>query len=114
MTVIDAITQIISSTRYNATKRPSMGGYIKRGEISTTTGTEGDFTLTFVNRAGTEYNFTYDASASDGAKWGAPGGNSPTFPLSGELFEEMLADDWAVGTAATFETARNPGSNDKW
>lgn len=112
MTLTDAI-ETLKNGYADAAKRPAMGGYIKRSEISTEAGTEGDFTLTLKNRAGTEYEIDYDASASAGSKWTAASGSS--FPtLTGELWEEFLGDDWTVGKSEDFEAARNPGQDDLW
>jgi len=104
MTLTDAINQIVQSTRYDACKRPSMGGYIYRSEVSTETATAGDYSLTFKKRSGTTYTINYDASAAADARWSAASGSS--FPtLTGELWEELLGDDWAVGTKEDFAAA---------
>jgi len=108
MTLSDALNTIVNSTTKDAMKRPAMGGYLYRSEVSTATGTDGDYTLTFKNRAGTTYVYSYDASADT---WTAP---STKPDLSGELFGEILGDDWMVGTKEDFEAALNPGPNDVW
>ena len=108
MTLRDALDTIVNSTSKDAMKRPAMGGYFYRSEVSTATGTEGDYTLTFKNRAGTTYVYSYDASANT---WTAP---STKPDLTGELWGEILGDDWMVGTKEDFEAALNPGPNDVW
>jgi len=108
MTLRDALEAIVNSPAKDAIKRPAMGGYFVRSAISTTEGSEGDFTLTLKNRAGTTYAYSYDASTK---KWTAPA----TMPdMTGELFGELLADDWTIGTSDDFESARNPGVDDLW
>ena len=108
MTLKDALEAIVNSPTKDAIKRPAMGGYFVRSAISTTEGSEGDFTLTLKNRAGTTYAYEYDASAKT---WTAP---STKPEMTGEFFGELIADDWMTGTSADFETARNPGQNDLW
>ena len=108
MTLSDAIEAIVNSTTKDAVKRPAMVGYFVRSAISTSEGTEGDFTLTLKNRAGTEYVYSYDASTK---KWTAP---STKPEMTGEFFGEILADDWTIGTSTDFESARNPGQDDLW
>ena len=113
MNISDALNTIVGSSNYDAMKRPAMGGYFFRSAVSETEGTEGDFTLTLRKRANVEgspvdYVYSYDASAGT---WTAP----QTQPdLDGELLGELLADDWIVGKASDFESARIPTGNDKW
>ena len=113
MTFTDAINSIVSSRIYDACKRPAMGGYVFRSAISTATGTEGDYTLTFRKRANSggdpvDYVYSYDASAGT---WTAP----TTKPeLNGELFGELLGSDWQVGKKEDFENARIPSGGDEW
>ena len=112
MTGYDALDSIRNSSTNDAMKRPSMGGYFFRSAISTSEGTEGDFTLTMrkradVNSQPVDYVYSYDASAGT---WTAP----TTKPeLSGEFFGELFANDWLVGKASDFENART-GSGDEW
>ena len=108
MTLRDALDATVNSTTKDAIKRPGMGGYFVRGPISTTEGSEGDFTLTMKNRAGTTYAYEYDASTG---KWTAP---STKPEMTGEFFGELIADDWTIGTSTDFESARNPGQDDLW
>ena len=96
MTFADAISTIINSSNYDAVKRPSWGGYVYRSSINETTGA---FTLTFKNRSGTTYEYSFNGSA-----WTAP---STTVPVDAEMLEAMMATDWATGTAAAFEAARS-------
>ena len=117
MTLKDALDTIVASGRYDAMKRPAMGGYFFRSAISTASGSEGDYTLTLRKRANNngdpvDFVYTYDASASAGAgAWTAPA----TKPeLSGEFWGELLGDDWMVGTKEDFEAARVGGENDDW
>lgn len=113
MTFTDAINSIVESRTNDATKRPSMGGYIFRSAVSTATATEGDYTLTFRKRAnvgGDPVDFTYSFDASEGT-WTAPA----TKPdLDGELFAELLGGDWQVGKKEDFENARVPAQGDEW
>lgn len=119
MNLREALDTIVSSSIRNAMKRPSMGGYFFRSAISTATGTEGDYTLTLRKRNDdngdpVDYVYSYDASAGT---WTAPSeqttpGTNPS--LTGEFFGELLGDDWLVGTAEDFETARTGGSGDEW
>jgi len=113
MTLRDALDTIVSSSNYNAMKRPAMGGYFFRSAISTTEGTEGDYTLTLRKRANVtdnpvDYVYSYDASAGT---WTAP---STKPDLTGEFFGELLGDDWLVGTSTDFENARIPSGGDEW
>ena len=113
MTFTDAINSIVNSRANDATKRPAMGGYVFRSAVSTATETAGDYTLTFRKRAnsgGDPVDFVYSYDASEGT-WTAPA----TKPeLNGELFEELLGNDWQVGKSADFENARIPSGNDEW
>ena len=95
MTFADAIETIRNSSNYDAVKRTSWGGYVKRGAIDAETGA---FTLTFKNRSGTEYAYTYSGSA-----WTAP---STAVAIDAEMLPAMMANDWNVGKAADFEAAR--------
>ena len=79
-----------------AAKRPSWGGYVKK---VVTDADDGAYKLTFKNRAGTEYEYTYNGTA-----WTAP---ATTVPFDTEMLEAMLADDWQTGTTAAFESARS-------
>lgn len=113
MTLRDALEAIVSNSARDAIKRPSMGGYFFRSAISTTEGSEGDYTLTLRKRAnsgGNPVDFVYSYDASEGT-WTAP---STKPELNGEFFGELLADDWMTGTASDFETARTGGSGDEW
>ena len=109
----EAIETIVNSSVNDAAKRPAMGGYVFRSAVSTTEGTEGDFTLTLRKRANSggspvDYVYSFDASANT---WTAPA----TKPdLTGELFGELLGDDWIVGKSADFESARVPVAGDEW
>lgn len=113
MTLTDALNTIVQSSTRNAMKRPAMGGYFFRSAISTTAGTEGDYTLTFRKRenvGGNPVDYVYSYDASTGV-WTAPA----TMPdLTGELLGELLGDNWDVGTQEDFETARTGGSGDEW
>lgn len=95
MTFADAIRSIVSSTTRDAVKRPAWGGYVYRGTVDSTTG---GYTLTYKNRAGNTYVYTFSGSA-----WTAP---STALDIDGELQEAFVADDWIVGTATDFEASR--------
>ena len=95
MTFADAIRTIASSTTRDAVKRPAWGGYVYRGAIDATTG---GYTLTYKNRAGNTFAYTFSGSA-----WTAP---STALSIDGELQAAFVADDWIVGTAADFEASR--------
>lgn len=95
MTFADAIRTIASSTTRDAAKRPAWGGYVYRGAIDATTG---GYTLTYKNRSGTTYAYTFSGSA-----WTAP---STALSIDGELQAAFVADDWIVGTATDFEASR--------
>ncbi len=109
----EALETIVGSSVNDAAKRPAMGGYVFRSAVSTAEGTEGNYTLTFRKRANSgsspvDYVYSFDASTG---KWTAPA----TMPaLNGELFGELLGDDWIVGKSADFENARVPASGDEW
>ena len=75
-----------------AAKRPTWGGYVKRED-----GQNGAYTLTFKNRAGTSYAFAWSGSA-----WST----TASLTLDAELLAAMAAQDWIIGDAAEFETAR--------
>ena len=119
MTLTDALNTIVQSSTRNAMKRPAMGGYFFRSAVSTTAGTEGNFTLTLRKRANdngnpVDYVYSYNKELD---KWTAPSdestpGTNPS--LTGELFGELLGDNWDVGTQEDFETARTGGSGDEW
>ena len=96
MTFADAISTIINASNYDAVKRPSWGGYVYRSSINETTGA---YTLTFKNRSGTTYAYSYD-----GSTWTAP---ATPVPVDAEMLESMMATDWTTGTAAAFEAARS-------
>ena len=96
MTFADAIRTILYSTNQNAVKRTSWGGYVYRSDIDPTTGA---YTLTFKNRAGTTYVYSYSGSV-----WTAP---ATAASIDAELLESFIADDWITGTAADFEDARS-------
>ncbi len=109
----EALETIVNSSTNDAAKRPAMGGYVFRSAVSTTEGTEGDYTLTFRKRENSggspvDYVYSYDASTDT---WTAPT-TKPEF--GGELFGELLGDDWFVGKSADFERARVPGAGDEW
>lgn len=113
MTFADAVDSIVNSSYNDATKRPSMGGYVFRSAVSTTEGTEGDYTLTFRKRANSgdvpvDYTYSFDASAGT---WTAPS-TKPDF--TGELLGELLGTDWMIGKKEDFENARIPSSGDEW
>ena len=128
MTFIDAIMAIATSRTYNAAKRPAMGGYVFRSEVSTVdpiaqalagsgSTTAGDYTLTFRKRADdtsgatpTPVDYVYSYNASTGI-WTAPAVKPD---LDGELFGELLGDDWQIGKAEDFERARTGGAGDNW
>jgi len=96
MTFADAITTIVNSSNVNAVKRTSWGGYVYRSDINETTGA---YTLTFKNRSGTTYEYSYN-----GSTWTAP---STPAAIDAELLESLIANDWITGTAANFEAARS-------
>lgn len=95
MTFADAIRTIASSTTRDAVKRPAWGGYVYRGTVDSTTG---GYTLTYKDRAGNTFAYTFSGSA-----WTAP---STALDIDGELQEAFVADDWIVGTATDFEASR--------
>lgn len=114
MTLKAAIDSIARSTTNDACKRIAMGGYFFRSEVSTTAGSEGNFTLTFRKRDNdgsddqVDYVFSYTALTG---KWSAP---STKPDLTGELFGELIGDDWIVGRSSDFESARIPDPGDEW
>lgn len=113
MTFTDAVRQLSASRAYDAAKRPAMGGYVFRSAVSTEEGAEGDFTLTFRKREnsdGSPVDYTYGYDAGE-RKWTVSG---TTPELDGELFGELLGDDWQVGLAEDFESTRVVGEGDNW
>ena len=113
MTLHDALDSIVRSSTKNAIKRPAMGGYFFRSAVSTTAGTEGDYTLTMRERSNdngspVDYVYSFDASAGT---WTPP---STTPDLDGEFFAMLIADDWTTGTATDFETARMGAGGERW
>lgn len=96
MTFADAITTILNSSNVDAVKRTSWGGYVYRSSIDAETGAH---TLTFKNRSGTTYEYSYS-----GSTWTAP---STAAAIDAELLESFIANDWITGSAADFEAARS-------
>lgn len=112
MTLYEALESIKNSSTNDAMKRPGMGGYFFRSEISTTEGSEGDFTLTMrkrENNGGSPVDFVYSYDASTDT-WTAP---STKPEMGGEFFGELVASDWQVGKSSDFENAR-VGDGDEW
>lgn len=101
MTLADAVESIVNSSTKDAAKRPSWAGYVKRGTVNATTGA---YDLTFKNRAGTTYVYSFDGSA-----WTAP---STALPIDAELLASFLAGDWMTGSSADFDTAA--GNTGTW
>ena len=81
-----------------AIKRPGWGGYVYKTDTTAEDSTTATFTLTFKNREGTEYVYTWNGTA-----WTAP---ETKVTFDAEIIEAMLADDWTSGTVAGFEAAR--------
>lgn len=82
-----------------AAKRSSWGGYVKRTD--TAQATDGSYTLTYKNRSGTEYAYSYNGTTG---AWTAP---ATTVPFDAEMHDAMLADDWTTGKTSDFEAARS-------
>lgn len=123
MTIKDALDSICSDyTSHDAVKRPAMGGYMFRyGEPA-----DGVYKLRLRKRANAgstpvDYAYTYAPAtgtlafvASDPAASPLPVSQSAAASLSGELFGELIADDWQTGKMADFESARVGGSGEEW
>ena len=125
MTLNNAIDSIVGSTTRTAAKRPSWAGYVKVSGYNSTTSA---YNLTFVTGAataaqienatvsdsGTSADPTDDVGAFvlsyDGTGWTMP---SAALALDAELWASLIADDWIVGSAADFETARTGGTG-RW
>ena len=106
MTFADAIQSLTYGGTNNAAKRPSWTGYVKVDITATdaTTGEPTAWTVTYKNRTGTEYVYTYATG-----EWTAP---STALPVDAEFHAGMLANDWINGVAADFEEART--GNGAW
>ena len=68
-----------------AARRPTMGGYVAKTVTNAETGA---YTLTYKNKSGTTYVYTFN-----GTSWTAPG---TTIPFDAEFHAMMLASDWQV------------------
>lgn len=97
MTFADAVANLQDG---KAAKRPQWQGYVKR-DNDTTFSTTGKYDLTYKNRTGTEYKYSWNGTA-----WIAP---LATVPFDAEIHAAMIADDWITGSTADFEACRQGG-----
>ena len=79
-----------------AAKRANWAGYVKK--TAAEGAAEGTYTLTFVNRAGTQYVY----SVVDGEITAT---NAAT--MDAELLAAMLSEDWISGETTAFEASRS-------
>lgn len=104
MTIAEAIRNVIGSNGYyDIAKRPSWQGYVKVEPVtdqssSAVTGR----TLTFKNRAGTTYEYSYSLSTG---VWTA---EDTLVEIDADLLASLLADDWTVGKSADADQAALP------
>lgn len=96
MSIADAINYL---TDGKAAKRTSWGGYVAKTVTSAIDAQVETFALTFKNRAGTEYVYTWN-----GTEWIAP---ATKVPFDEEFIAGILADDWITGKTTDFEAARS-------
>lgn len=87
-----------------AAKRQSWGGYVKKVVTSEASASTETYKLTFVSKAGTSYEYSFNGTA-----WTAP---STKVPFDADIMAAMVADDWMVGKTTAFEAAR--GSSGTW
>lgn len=68
-----------------------------------------DYELCFHTRSGDTVIFTYETMVPTGGKVSRSANTDAhtAFPLTGELLEDFMADDWEVGEASDFESARS-------
>lgn len=107
MTFGDAVKYLTSG---KAAKRSSWSGYVVKTVASGAP--DGDYVLTFKNKGGTTYVYSWDESEN---KFTAPGDLQPAqtnVPYDGDIMAAMIADDWITGLASDFEVAR--GSSGTW
>ena len=123
MTLKEALNSICDEyASRDAVKRPAMGGYVFRyGEPAA-----GAYKIRLRKRADVtstpvDYAYTYNPTtgefafvASEAATTDLPASQAAAPSLSGELFGEVVADDWQTGKASDFENARTGGSGDEW
>lgn len=105
MNLAEAVRSIVNNNSYyDSARRPSWQGYVKvepvtdQSEPPVTVGR----TLTFKNRAGTTYEYSYNLSTGE---WTAP---STAVPIDADLLAGLLADDWVVGKSADYDVAALP------
>lgn len=134
MNLADILVNLKGASDYNAAKRPSWNGYIKMEdyvEADPETETPESFKLKLVTGASTTPDATtttttagtdaaagtdddvgtYIISYSNGA-WTVPTGNSQLV-IDAQLCAAIFADDWLLGLASEFETAR-ASSGGRW
>lgn len=104
MTLSEAIRSVIGSNGfYDIAKRPSWQGYVKVAPVTDQAGTTVvGRTLTFKNRAGTTYEYSYSISTG---VYTAPG---TAVAIDADLLASLLADDWTVGKSADADQAALP------
>ena len=125
MTFSDSLSSISNATTCNAAKRGSMGGYIWAFRTAKNTlpalTDEGDYRLSFVQRDGDQFIYTWDESAKAFSYNGkvAHGSNNAldndTAPVSATTLvidSELLlhigvGNDWTTGAQADFEGSRS-------
>lgn len=98
MTFANAVSMLNDG---RAAKRSSWGGYVYRTD--TAQSTDGSYSLTFKNRTGTEYAYSYNGTTG---AWTAP---STKVPFDSDIMASMIANDWTTGKKTDFETARAGG-----
>ena len=114
MTYSDAVNSL---TIGQACKRPDWGGYIKKIANSESGAGEGSFELVYVaksnaNDSNDSWTYTYTVNSTTGiGTWSAP---DTELGVDAQMQEALLADDWIIGNAAEFETARSGAGGGEW
>ena len=92
MTFANAVSML---TDGRAAKRAGWAGYVSRADTAT------GYTLTFKNRAGTSYSYSYSTATG---LWTAP---ATAIPFDADIMAAMVADDWTTGKTSDYEAARS-------
>lgn len=79
-----------------AAKRSNWAGYVKK--TAAEGAAEDTYTLTFVNRAGTQKVYTVTAGVIS---------TTDALSMDAEFLAGMLSDDWVSGTIEAFEASRS-------